>query len=50
MGELNVRRYFEKVIVNVKVKTMNQKKELKNCKKKQIYAAGVEMVPNWVKA
>jgi putative redox protein len=59
MGDPNVRPYFEKVIVNAKVKTNESEERIKELQEKTdlrcpvfttLKAAGVEMVPNWVKA
>ncbi|MED1204142.1 OsmC family protein [Heyndrickxia acidicola] len=59
MGEPNVRPYFEKVTVHAKVKTTEAEERIKELQEKTdlrcpvfttLKAAGVEMVPNWVKA
>lgn len=59
MGDPNVRPYFEKVTVNAKVKTTESEERIKELQEKTdsrcpvfttLKAAGVEMVPNWVKA
>lgn len=59
MGDPNVRPYFEKVTINAKVKTSESEERIKELQEKTdsrcpvyttLKAAGVEMVPNWVKA
>lgn len=58
-GEPNVRPYFQKVIVNAKVKTSEPEERIRQLQKitdsrcpvfTMMKAAGVEMVVNWTKA
>jgi putative redox protein len=59
MGDPNVRPYFQKVVVNAKVKTNETEDRVKELQEKTdlrcpvyttLKAAGVEMVVNWAKA
>ncbi|MBH8605740.1 OsmC family protein [Thermoactinomyces sp. CICC 10522] len=59
MGDPNVRPYFERVTIHAKVKTSEPEERIKELQEKTdlrcpvyttLKAAGVEMVPNWVKA
>ncbi|GGK08439.1 hypothetical protein GCM10007043_23160 [Calditerricola satsumensis] len=58
-GEPNVRPYFQKVIVNAKVKTSEPEERIRQLQEitdsrcpvfTMMKAAGVEMVVNWTKA